>query len=466
MSQRLAWVRAFRGALVAHQEALLRLIEAETAKPRHEALLGDLMPLLASCRWHERHAGRVLRERAVGGRPLLFVGMRHRVRRVPLGRVAIIATWNYPVQLLGIQLVQALVAGNRVVVKPSEHAPRTQALLLELAVAAGLPAGTLEWTGAGRDEGPRLLEAGGLDHVVFTGSTAVGRQVAAWAAEHLIPTTLELSGCDSAIVLDDADAALAASSIWTGVTMNGGQTCMAPRRALVDQRVYHRFIAALAPLAAGAAPRALISAPAALAAFELARRAVDAGARSLSGVLEAPRGSAMVPLAIADCPEDAPLVAGDHFAPVLAVVPVRGLEHALRVHAACGQHLATSIFTRDTRRAGAIAPRLGAGYVTINDCVLPQAHPGTSIGGVGRSGWGASRGEAGLRAMTREVCVAATSPRFRAPAEPPTRRSLAMLAGLITAVYRPRFGRVPPAAVRAGGPKLVAEPVPDQVLSR
>jgi acyl-CoA reductase-like NAD-dependent aldehyde dehydrogenase len=291
LTARLRWARGFRAAVWGARERLIELVCAETHKPRHEALTGDLMPLLAACVWHERHARRLLSGRGVGGRPALFMGQRHRVERHPLGRVAIIATWNYPVQLLGIQLVQALVAGNRVVVKPSEHTPMTQGLLLELAAGAagGLPEGVLTWTEATREAGPRLLEAGAIDHLVFTGSTAVGRQVAAWAAEGLIPTTLELSGCDSALVLADADPALAAERIWAGITMNGGQTCMAPRRVLVDRAIYPAFVAAVSPLAAGAKARRLINAGAAAKAYALAKGAVEAGGRSVSGVLEEPR---------------------------------------------------------------------------------------------------------------------------------------------------------------------------------
>ena len=133
---------------------------------------------------------------------------------MPLGRVLVIATWNYPVQLLGIQLVQAVLAGNRVVVKPSERAPKTQARLIALAVEAAeaVPSmrGVIESRPATRGEGQRLVAEEQFDHVIFIGSTAVGRAIAEVCAARLIPTTLELSGSDSAIVFADADARAAA----------------------------------------------------------------------------------------------------------------------------------------------------------------------------------------------------------------------------------------------------------------
>jgi len=444
----LRWLRSFRRTVAGEAERLCKVIESEIGKPSWEALTGDVVPLLASCRWHERHARRLLRSRRVGGRAVFQVGQRQEVVRVPLGRVGIIATWNYPVQLLGIQLVQAIVAGNDVVVKPSEHAPRSQRMLLEMAVAAGLPEGVLRWCAPTREAGAELLRTERLDHVVFTGSTGVGRAIAEWAAGTLTPTTLELSGHDSAIVLADADAGLAARSIWAGLVMNAGQTCMAPRRVLVERAAYPAFLRALAPLAAGAKPVMLISDASATRCFELARGAVASGGRSLSAVLEAPEGRMMRPLVVADCPPDAELVEGAHFGPVMAVVPVGSPDEALAIHRRCGQHLATSVFMRRPARARAMAAELGAGRVTVNDCILPTAHPATSIGGRGASGWGVSRGREGLLAMTRGVTLSVTHPRARPGLETPPESMVAKAMGFVRWWYGGRAGQ----AIRAEAP--------------
>ncbi|MCE2883249.1 MAG: aldehyde dehydrogenase family protein, partial [Planctomycetaceae bacterium] len=137
---RLDWLRAFRDEIRRHQPELRALESAEVGKTDFEALTADIMPLLASCAWHLKNARRLLGPRRVRGGGIfglhLFgLGTHASRHRLPVGRVLIIATWNYPVQLVGVQLVQAVVAGNEVVVKPSERAPRTQARLLELAVA-------------------------------------------------------------------------------------------------------------------------------------------------------------------------------------------------------------------------------------------------------------------------------------------------------------------------------------------
>lgn len=436
-SSRARWLEGFRERVASKTHELAHLVHDEVGKPLDEAIAADIMALLAQIKWHEKHAARILRPRRAYGKPLWLLGVRSRTERAPLGRVGVIATWNYPVQLLGVQLVQALAGGNRVVVKPSEHAPQTQRLLLELA-AQGLPDGTLTWTEATREAGRDMLGAGGLDHVVFTGSTSVGRAIASTLADPLVPSTLELSGRDSAFVLEDADPALAAKTIWHHVTMNGGQTCMAPRRALVHEKVYAEFVRQLGLVGAGEPPRRLITRDAAEEAHRSAVEGIEAGGRPLPGVLEAPFGACgrwLRPIAIVECPEDATTVSGDHFGPVLAVVSVRDLEHALAIHHRHGQHLATSVFTRDTGRARALSPRLGSSVVTINDVILPTGHPAAALGGRAESGWGVSRGVEGLLAMTRPIAVSTTRPRFRLPVGPQPPNQVSRLARLVGMLY-------------------------------
>jgi len=437
LKQRLRWVARFRRLIAAHERELCKLVTEEINKPEHEVLTGELYPLLAACRWHERHAANILKPRPLRHKALWQIGQRHRVLCLPLGHVGIIATWNYPLQLLGIQLVQAIVAGNRVMVKPSERSPRSQLQLLELARQAGLPDGILQWCSADRDAGPAMLREHLFDHILFTGSTAVGREIAAYAAERLIPTTLELSGCDSAFVLADADVQLAAKTIWAAVTMNAGQTCMAPRRVLVYADIYRAFLDALAPLVSAAKPVRVIDEHAAERVWTFVRDAIDAGGRMLSGVCEPPVGSSLRPYAVVDCPHDAALVRGEHFGPAVAVVSVPSVEAALAVHRRCDQHLATSIFTSNRQTALTLATQLTSGTITINDCILPVAHPGASLGGHAQSGWGRSQGCEGLHAMTRSVHCSMTSRWIRPSVQTPSTRIVQRLRQLLHWLYGP-----------------------------
>ncbi|MEL6329153.1 MAG: aldehyde dehydrogenase family protein [Planctomycetota bacterium] len=436
LRERLGWVRGFRRRLAEAEPEITALMGEEIGKPRFEGLTADVMPVLAAARFTERHASKILRTAKRGGSPLLGMGQTHRVHRLPLGRVAIIATWNYPVGLLGVQLVQALAAGNSVVVKPSEVSPRTQSALLDLA-EQGLPLGVLTRTEATREAGEALLREHRFDHVVFTGSTSVGRAIAEALAPTLTPSTLELSGRDTALVLEDAPIPLAARSVWMAATANGGQTCMAPKRVLVRREVYADFLRALGSVGAGARPRRLASEAAAAAAWRQVRAALEDGARTLSAVPEPPEGAWIRPEAVVDCPESACLVEGRNFAPVFAVLPVDDLGHALRIHAGCDQHLATSVYTRRVRWAESeLAPRLQAGTVTVNDAVIPTAHPGVPLAGLGESGWGVSRGVEGLLAMTRPLHTAATSRIVRPPLDEPSPQRLGQLAGFVRRLYR------------------------------
>ncbi len=418
LRDRIAWLRRFRMAIADHEAQLCDLACQELGKVRFEALTGDILPLLAACKWLEKNAARALAPRRARDRAFWQVGQKHWFTREPLGTVAIIATWNYPVQLLGVQLIQALIAGNTVVVKPSERSPLTQARLMELAVSCGLPRGTLSWVPATREAGASLLSDHRFDHVIFTGSTSVGREIARTLAPSLTPSTLELSGRDSAIVLDDADADLAASVIWTGVVFNAGQTCLAPKRAIVHRAVYAEFLRALAPRVAGTPVVTLVDEASANLCHAQSTATIAAGGRSVTGTVEPPAGREFRPVAVVDCPADSELVGGRNFGPTLGVVVVDSLEEALAVHHHCDQHLSTSVFTRNLDRARALAPRLRAATVLINDSLFPTCQPATSITGLGQSGWGASRGIEGLLTMTRSVTVSITRTPFRVNTQP------------------------------------------------
>ena len=454
LAARISWLAGLQSRVAASADMLVGQISAEVGKSSWEALATDVLPLVDSIRWHRRHAARVLAGGPVGGRPWWMVGMSHRIERVPVGHVAIIATWNYPVQLLGIQLVQALVAGNRVTVKPSERSPRSQLALLEL-FAERLPPGTLDWTSSDRAAGEALLRDRRFDHVVFTGSTEVGRAVAETCARTLTPTTLELSGCDSALVLADADPELAARGIWDAVTMNAGQTCMAPRRAIVDARIWPRFLERLAPLVGASGPLQLVSADSAARVAQCVHDAVASGGRPLRGVVEAPSGSRWRPSAVVGGDLMSELARGRHFGPALAVLAADGLESAMALHRRFDQHLAVSVWcsaqsARRMSRDRTLLAALSAGVVTFNDAVRPTAHPASSIAGIGSSGWGATRGEAGLRALSREVAVSTTSARLRTPTgEPalPVQSIFRRLSGLGAL----RHGRSGIASSGAGG---------------
>lgn len=415
LDERLAWVARFRAGLAANERELCKLMQKEVGKPRFEGLTSDVACLLAACKWVEQNARQILSPRRLSGGPWWMPGVKVTEERRALGTVAIIATWNYPVQLLGTQLMHALAAGNHVIVKPSESAPRTQMRLIEIALQA-LPEsagnrGVITYTNATRHDGPLLLQHGVFDHVIFTGSTEVGREIANLLAPTLTPATLELSGRDSVFVLASADTKLAAQSVWAAMCMNNGQTCMGPRRVFVESPAYEKFVKHLEKIAATTtakpgSTRRLIDAPAARKCFELASRAVAMGGRAVpGGAVPVAEGAEWRPTAVVDCPRDASLLHGRHFGPATAVLRVESVDDALTLHRGCDQHLATSIYSKDRAAAESLAARLNSTTITINDTIVPTGHPAVAIGGHGASGMGVSRGGEGLLGLTRPVYI-------------------------------------------------------------
>src|SRR5262249_52476305 len=198
-------------------DQLCAAIERDVGRPPAEVIATDILPTADACRFLERHAARILRPRRVPitRRPLWLWGERDTVYRRPHGVVGIIGTWNYPIYLNGIQIVQALTAGNGILWKPSELMTECAPILHELFLKAGYPTDLLLRLPATRDAGPQLAEAD-VNHIIFTGSGAVGRKLAARLGERLVSSTLELSGCDAMFVLEDAIVPLAARALWFG----------------------------------------------------------------------------------------------------------------------------------------------------------------------------------------------------------------------------------------------------------
>ena len=256
--ERLRPVRAFRQQIVDAADDLCAAVHAELGRPPVEVLGSDVLPLADACRFLERKAASLLRPRKVRlrSRPLWLWGQRDTIYRRPHGAVAIIGTWNYPLLLNGVQIVQALTAGNAVLWKPSEVSTHSAALLHSLLLRAGYPADLIQTLLATREMGTAVAEAD-VDHVVFTGSAATGRKLAARLGERLVSSTLELSGCDAMFVLPDADVELAAKAAWFGSTVNRGQTCIAVRRAFVHRAVYPAFVESLQKQVAAAGPMRL-----------------------------------------------------------------------------------------------------------------------------------------------------------------------------------------------------------------
>jgi acyl-CoA reductase-like NAD-dependent aldehyde dehydrogenase len=298
------------------------------------------------------------------------------------------APWNYAVQLLLLPAVDAIAAGNRIALKPSEAVPRTAALL-----AAKLPEALGEDLVRVVQGGPEVaadFAAQPWDHLAFTGGTETGRKVMRAAAENLVPLTLELGGKCPAVVLPGADLGRAARAILVGKVLNAGQTCVAPDTVLLVGHLPAAFHAACAGAGIALPETALVN-PA--QAARLDRLCEGATLTRLGPDGEGPRRRA---LAIAEAAPNHALHAAEIFGPVLALHPCATLDAAIAWIAARSPPLAIYLFGATDAEEAAVAARCRAGAIVHGRCVEYAAFPGLPFGGVGASGFGRRNGEAGF----------------------------------------------------------------------
>ncbi len=425
---RLRIVRRTRHLLAGNAGAIAATLQQR--RPIADTLGAELLPLLAAARFLEQRAAAILATRRLrAGRPVWLFGITAEICREPCGVVLILAPSNYPLFLPGAQILQALVAGNAVCAKP---APGCAAPLLALAALlqqAGLPDGVLQVLDETVATGTAAAGAG-FDHIVLTGAAATGRQVLAAAAATLTPTTMELSGNDPVLVLPGADLAVVADALAYGLRLNGGATCIAPRRVFVGRPQ-------AAALEQALAARAQLIPPAPVPDHVITRldallaEAVGQGARLLPR--QAIAGH-VAPTILADATPAMHLLQQDVFAPWLALVPVADMAQALQALAACPYALGAAVFGPEAE-ARALVGRIPAGTVCVNDLIMPTADPRLPFGGRGESGFGVTRGADGLLAMTVVKTVSTRRGRFRPHLAAARPDDAARYASLITLLY-------------------------------
>jgi len=409
VAERAKCARELRYLLVERAGSIGMAALADIDRTPDEMIATDILPTASALKFLHTNAERILRPRKVGQRPLWLMGSRDTIHRSPHGIVGLIGTWNYPTFLNVVPLAHALVAGNAVLWKPSELVPRTSALFGELFRQAGFPADLLIELPATREAGPQLIEAE-IDFLHFTGSDGVGRKLAARLGERLIPSTLELSGCDAFVVLEDANLPLAARSAWYGAVLNRGQTCMATRRVFVPRNRYAEFVELLRPMVEEAEPVKLVTPGQVAHAEKLAGESPSP--RLLRSTKSAAAGY-FAPTVILDANPGMAIANEATFAPILGVFPYSNEAEMIAMANETPFGLASAVFSGNLSRGEAVALQLKVGAAVVNDVIAPTAHPATPFGGRGDSGWGVTQGEEGLLGMTIPLTVSFRGGTFR-----------------------------------------------------
>jgi len=345
---------------------------------------------------------------------LWFQPGRSRIVFQPLGVVGIVVPWNYPLYLAVGPLVGAIAAGNRVLVKMSEAAPATGELLQRL-VAERFDATLLSIVNGGSDVA-RAFVALPFDHLLFTGSTEVGRQVMRAAAEHLTPVTLELGGKSPAIVGRDVSIEEAATRILYGKCLNAGQTCIAPDYVLLPEERVETFVAA-AKAAVGRLYPGLADNPDYTAIVNDRHRErlrgllEDAKSKGARVVEVNPAGEdlstspKMAPCLLTGVTPDMRVMQDEIFGPLLPLVPYGKLDEALAFVNARPRPLALYVFDHDSNTIERVLAETVSGGVTVNETILHIAQEDLPFGGVGASGMGEYHGRAGFETFSKRKAV-------------------------------------------------------------
>lgn len=383
-------------------------------RSRHETLLAEILTTGATIKHARRHLKSWMKTRRAPT-ALHYRPGYNRLMRQPLGVVGIVSPWNYPYQLSIGPAVAALAAGNRVMLKPSEYTPHLSELLKRI-VAETFGEDEFAVVTGDASVGKAFVDLP-FDHLLFTGSTQVGRQVAQAAAKNLTPVTLELGGKSPAIVDEDADLDLAAPRLTFGKLLNAGQTCIAPDYALVPRGRVDEFAAAVGKSIARLYPRlaanpdytAIVSDRHYARLRALLEDATAKGARviELNPANEPldPEQRKFAPALVLDATDSMLVMQEEIFGPILPVMAYGGLDEAIRYVNHRDRPLALYWFGNNAAHRDRVLHETISGGVTVNDCIWHFGQEDLPFGGVGASGSGAYHGEHGFRTFSKEKPV-------------------------------------------------------------
>ena len=403
--ERIGHLKRLKKALVQHKECIIAAIHADySGRSRDETLLGELLPSVEGLGFAIRRVRRWMKpDRRRAG--VLFQPARARVYYQPKGVVGIIVPWNYPLYLLIGPLTGALAAGNRVMIKTSRRAAETGKVFQEMIREVFAPDHVAVFTGQ-KGLGSAFMEKP-WDHLMFTGSTSVGREIMRSAAKHLTPVTLELGGKSPAIIGPRAPMADAAERIAFGKQFNGGQTCVAPDYVLCPQDRVSEFVEAfqgcvsrmVPTMAANPQYTSMIDSRAYEQVTALLDDARTKGARvvEVNSSRDLFQGTRKLPLYVMlDVTDDMQVMQEEIFGPVLPVIPYQGLQHAAAYVNARPRPLALYFFDYRRENIAYILTHTHSGGALINDTLMHVAQDDLPFGGIGDSGMGAYHGKEGF----------------------------------------------------------------------
>jgi acyl-CoA reductase-like NAD-dependent aldehyde dehydrogenase len=412
LRRRIAIVGEFQKKLLEKKSEIAAVVTREAGKPLAESLVTEVLVVLDAARFLIDNAWNLLRDEPVPHGNLATKLKRGSLVREPHGVVGIISPWNYPFSIPATETLAALVAGNAVVLKPSELTPLVALDLASLLYAAGLPKDMFQVVIGEGSAGAALLNSP-IDKLVFTGSVATGKRIAAAAAERLLPVVLELGGKDPMLVLDDADVDVASSAAVWGAFVNAGQACLSVERCYAHRSLYETFAQACAEKAkrlrvgngmdGNTDVGPMIHDRQVRIVESHVEDAKARGARVLAGGTRLPElgTNFFAPTVLADVTRDMRIMREETFGPVLPIMAFADDDEAVQMANDSEYGLAASVWTRDSTRGERLARRIHAGTVMVNDVISCFGISEAPHGGVKASGVGRTHGRFGLDEMVR-----------------------------------------------------------------
>jgi acyl-CoA reductase-like NAD-dependent aldehyde dehydrogenase len=430
-----------------NSDRIINTIVSETGKTHEDAQLAEISYVAAAFGFWGKAAPEYLADEKVKTSNLFVKGKKLVVRYRPAGVVGIIGPWNFPLTNSFGDCIPAMAAGNTVVLKPSEVTPLTSLLMEEMLRECGLPEDVYQVaTGLG-ETGAALVDE--VDFIMFTGSTRTGQKVMERAAKTLTPVSLELGGKDPMIVLRDADLERAANAAAYYSMNNGGQVCISVERVYVEEPVYDEFVTKVTdevrglrqgrPTGPGSVEVGAVIFPPQLDVIDAhVRDAVDKGARVLTGGKQgAGPGRFYEPTVLVDVDHTMTAMTEETFGPTLPIMKVGDAEEAVRLANDSPFGLAASVWTKDTERGEAIARRVEAGAVCVNDAQINYAALELPMGGWKLSGMGSRHGAGGIRKYTQQQTLLVTklAPKRDVHMFPYSKRKTGLIRGLLKLLY-------------------------------
>jgi acyl-CoA reductase-like NAD-dependent aldehyde dehydrogenase len=401
-------------------ERIIGVVVSESGKTHEDAQLADLGYTVSALGFWAKEAPTYLAdERVPSWKNPVVAGKRLLIRYAPVGVVGVIGPWNYPIANSFGDCIPALAAGNSVILKPSEVTPLSSLLMAEMMRECGLPDDVFQVATGDGSTGAALI--GEVDCIMFTGSTNTGRAVMKAAAEALIPCYLELGGNDPMIVCADADIERAANAASFYSMNNGGQVCISIERAYVEEPVYDEFVGRVAenvrrlrqgaPEGIGTVDVGAVTFPAQIEIVDAhVRDALEKGAKVLvGGHPRTGQGRFFEPTVLVDVDHSMRIMREETFGPTLPIMKVSDVEQAVELANDSTYGLQASVWTKDVKRGEALARRIEAGVVCVNDAQMNYSALNLPMGGWKASGLGTRHGAAGIRKYCKVQSLLITS---------------------------------------------------------